>query len=213
MFPTVISALALIVSLITAWLTFFRRGSLHMTQPTVIFFGPDGGRLPGRKPKLKVFLRTLLFSTSRRGQTVESLYVNLQRRESKQNFSIWVYGDEKLARGSGLHVGFEGVACNHHFLLPDDETQFPLLPGDYILRVFAKRVCDRVPQQLSQITLYLPEADAQQLLQEGTGIYFDWGPDQQNTTRTSTGAHLSLGSLICLGRTGRVRGAAAWGRV
>jgi hypothetical protein len=170
MLSTFIAALALAVSLTTAWLAFFRTGSLRMTQPTVIFFGPDGGRPPGRKPKLKVFLRTLLFSTSRRGQTVESLYVNLQRRESKQNFSIWVYGDEKLARGSGLHVGFEGMACNHHFLLPDDETQFPLLAGDYILRVFAKRVCDRLPQQLSQIPLYLPEADAQQLLQESTGI-------------------------------------------
>jgi hypothetical protein len=179
MLSTAVSALALIISLVTAWLTFFRRGSLRMTQPTVIFFGPDGGRPPGRKPKLKVFLRTLLFSTSRRGQTVESLYVNLQRRESKQNFSIWVYGDKTLARGSGLHVGFEGMACNHHFLLPDDETQFPLLPGDYVLRVFGKRVCDRGPQQLSQISLYLSERDAQQLLEEGTGIYFDWGPDQE----------------------------------
>lgn len=179
MAASVISVLALIVSITTAWLTFFRTGQLRMTQPTVIFFGPDGGRPQGRKPKLKVFLRTLLFSTSRRGQTVESLYVNVQRRESKQNFSIWVYGDEKLARGSGLHVGFEGIACNHHFLLPDDETEFPLLAGDYVVRVFAKRVCDRVPQQLSQISLYLSEADAQQLLQEGTGIYFDSGPDQQ----------------------------------
>lgn len=178
MFPAIISALALIVSLTTAWLTFFRRGSLRMTQPTVIFFGPDGGRPPGRKPKLKVFLRTLLFSTSRRGQT-ESLYVNLQRRESKQNFSIWVYGDEKLSRGSGLHVGFDGMACNHHFLLPDDETEFPLLAGDYILRVFAKRVCDSVPRQLNQISLNLSEADALELKKDATGIYFDWGPDQQ----------------------------------
>jgi hypothetical protein len=175
----IIAALALAVSLTTAWITFFRRGSLRMTQPTVIFLGPDGGRPGEREPKLKVFLRTLLFSSSRRGQTVESLYVNLQRRESKQNFSIWVYGDDKLARGSGLHVGFEGFACNHHFLLPDDETEFRLLLGDYVLRVFAKRVCDREPQQLSQISLFLSESHAQALLEESTGIYFDWGPDQQ----------------------------------
>lgn len=176
--PAVISALALAVSLATAWLTLCRRGSLRMTQPTVVFFGLDGGT-PGRRPRPKVFLRTLLFSTSHRGQTVESLHANLQRAESKQNFSIWVYGDDKLARGSGLHVGFQGIACNHHFLLPEDGAEFRFLPGEYVLRVFAKRVSDRAPQQLSQITLFLSESQAQQLCQDGTGIYFDWGPDQQ----------------------------------
>jgi len=80
-----ISAFALIVSAITAWLTLFRAGDLRMTQPTVVFFGPDGGRAEGEKPRLKVFLRTLLYSTARRGQTVESMHVNLQRAESKQN--------------------------------------------------------------------------------------------------------------------------------
>ena len=76
----------------------------------MIFFGPDGGVRPGQKRRLKVILRTLLYSTARRGQTVESLHVNLQRGESKQNFSIWVYGDEKLVRESGLFVPLEGIA-------------------------------------------------------------------------------------------------------
>lgn len=125
-----ISFVALVVSVTTAWLTLLRKGNLRMTQPTVIFFGPDGGSRSGRKPRLKVFLRTLLYSTSRRGQTMESLHVNLQRGESKQNFSIWVYGDEHLARGSGLFVPAEGITCNHHFLLPEDGTDFRLLAGD-----------------------------------------------------------------------------------
>jgi len=38
-----------------------------MTQPTVVFLGPDGGVRQGEKKR-----------TSRRGQTVESLHVNLQ---------------------------------------------------------------------------------------------------------------------------------------
>ena len=130
-----ISFLALIVSVATAWLTWLRKGELRMTQPTVVFFGPDGSSRPGQRGHLKVFLRTLLFSTSRRGQTLESLHVNLQRGESRQNFSIWVYGDERLARGSGMFVPIEGVACNHHFLLPEDGTDFQLLAGDYTLRV------------------------------------------------------------------------------
>src|SRR5437870_4292625 len=117
-----IAFLALIVSVATAWLTFFRAGHLRMTQPTVIFFGPDGdGPRPGEGRNLKVFLRTLLYSTARRGHTIESLHVNLQRGESKQNFSIWVYGQSHdLVRGSGLFVPMEGVAMNHHFLLPKD---------------------------------------------------------------------------------------------
>ncbi len=174
-----ISSLALAVSGITACLTLFRPGSLRMTQPTVVFFGPDGGRGEGEPPRLKVFLRTLLYSTSRRGQTVESMHVNLQRAESKQNFSIRVYGDDRLARGSGLHVGPEGVACNHHFLMPDDGAAFRLLSGRYTLKVFAKRISDPEPRQLATLVLTISESQAAELGRDDAGIYFDWGPDQQ----------------------------------
>jgi hypothetical protein len=173
-----VSALALAVSAITAWLTLFRRGDLRMTQPTVVFFGPDGGSR-GDVPKLKVFLRTLLYSTARRGQTVESMYVNVQRGETRQNFSIWVYGEDKLARGSGLFVGHEGLACNHHFLLPEDGAAFSLAAGTYTLRVFAKRVADAAPRELSSVRLTISDAHAVQLVKPDVGIYFDWGPDQR----------------------------------
>lgn len=174
-----ISGIALIVSIVNAWLTLLRTGDLRMTQPTVVFFGPDGGRGDGEKPRLKVFLRTLLYSTSRRGQTVESMHVSLQRAESKQNFSIWVYGDDHLARGSGIHVGLDGVACNHHFLLPEDGADFKLLPGRYTVRVFAKRVLDREPRQLAELALSISESQAKELDNDNAGIYFDWGPDQE----------------------------------
>src|SRR6267154_3325079 len=93
-----ISCLALLVSGITAWLTFFRKGQLVMTQPTVVFFGPDGSRFDSDKNK--IYLRTLLYSTAKRGQVLESLHVSLHRNESKQNFNIWVYGEKgNLTRG------------------------------------------------------------------------------------------------------------------
>lgn len=175
-----ISALALAVSVTTAWLTYFRGGQLKMTQPTVIFFGPDGGRSEDDTPsRLKVFLRTLLYSTARRGQVVESMHVNLQRGESKQNFSIWVYGDDRMARGSGMYVGHEGVAVNHHFLLPEDGTGFMLLAGTYKLRVFAKRVSDPEPYELASLSVAISDSQASELKQRNAGIYFDWGPDQQ----------------------------------
>lgn len=119
-----ISVLALAVSTVTAWLTLFRRGSVKMTQPTVIFFGPDTPRARDDNPLPKVFLRTLLFSTTR------------------QNFNIWVYGDEKLVRGSGLFVGETGVAANHHFLTPRDGSGFCFTEGRYRLEVFAHLLGD-----------------------------------------------------------------------
>src|SRR5436853_6333630 len=96
-----ISVIALVISATTAWLTLFRRGTVKMTQPTVIFFGPDNDG----EGSPKVFLRTLLYSTAKRGHIVESMWVKLRRGESSQIFNIWVYGDTSLTRGSGLHVG------------------------------------------------------------------------------------------------------------
>ena len=175
----IISSLALGISAMTAWLTWLKRGTLKMTQPTVIFLGPDGKAFLGGNYHPKVFMRTLLYSTSKRGQTIESLYVNVQRDETNQNFSIWVYGDKQLLRGSGLYVGIEGVACDHHFLLPKDGAKFTLLAGDYRLRFYGKRVVDRTAKELADIVVTISEADAIHLATYQAGIYFDWGPDQQ----------------------------------
>src|SRR6267154_2543605 len=83
-----ISVLALSISAVTAWLTLFRRGTVKMTQPTVIFFGPDSPRSRDEPPSPKVYLRTLLFSTSKRGRVIESMHVALSRNETHQNFNI-----------------------------------------------------------------------------------------------------------------------------
>ena len=68
---TTVSALALATSLATAWLTLFRLGTVQMTQPTLIFFGPDKPRAGAASGEPKVFLRTLLFSTAKRGRVIE----------------------------------------------------------------------------------------------------------------------------------------------
>lgn len=173
--PIIISALALIVSGGTAWLNLVRKGTVKMTQPTVIFFGPDGPF----KGEPKIFLRTLLFSTAKRSHVVESMYVRLSRGESTQSFNIWVYGDKEVARGSGINVGETGVVCNHHFLLPKDGTNYSFLPGEYTLQVFAKLINKREPMLLFQQTLSLSSEQAELLQKENAGIYFDWGPDSQ----------------------------------
>jgi hypothetical protein len=85
-----ISVSSLAVSSVTAWLTLFRRGTVRMTQPTVIFFGPDAPRAHDAAPLPKVYLRTLLFSTSKRGRVIESMHVAISRNEMHQNFNVWV---------------------------------------------------------------------------------------------------------------------------
>ena len=169
----IISCLALVVSGITAWLTLLQKGTVRMTQPTVIYFGPDG-RVGGPP---KIFLRTLLYCTAKRGRIIESMYVKIRRGESVQNFNIWVYGDDSLARGSGLFVGENGITCNHHFLLPKDGTQFDFFPGDYIVEVYTTLVGQSEILLMSKIKLYLSELHSLSMNQQKVGVYFDWGPD------------------------------------
>lgn len=173
-----VAVLALSVSMTTAWLTLFRRGTVKMTRPTVIFFGHDAARPGTENGKPKVYLRALLFATSKRGRVIESMYVSLSRAESRQNFNIWVYGERsELVRGSGLFVGETGVAVNHHFLTPEDDTSFPWMGGPYKLSVYAKLVGDKTPILLFEQLLEVTIEAAAQLRKSGAGLYFDWGPD------------------------------------
>jgi hypothetical protein len=172
------SALALVISSTTAWLTLFRRGSVRLTQPTVVYFGRDGGTSSrGQRPK--VFLRGLLFATSKRGRVIESLHVRLSRGETRQNFNIWVYGDEKLVRGSGLFVGESGIATNHHFLLPEDVLQYAFLAGSYRVEVIARILGEKGHRLLFSQTLDVSESESKALAEPECGLYFDWGPDSE----------------------------------
>jgi hypothetical protein len=174
----VVSVLALALSALTAWLTLLRKGTVRMTRPTVIFFGPDGGP-PSKDLPLKVFLRTLLYSTSKRGRILESMWVCLRRGETSQNFNIWTYGEKKqLSRGSGLFVPESGVASNHHFLLPADGTSFHFLAGKYTVQVFASLVGQSRSVLLHVAHLEVSPEQAEVLKKNGNpGLYFDWGPE------------------------------------
>ncbi len=117
------------------------------------------------------------FCTDRRGQVLESMWVNLRRGESNQNFSVWVYGVEQLNRGSGLFVGPEGVATNHHFLLPRDGSDFRFLAGLYTLRVYARPVGSARAAELVRLEFSVSDRHGEELRTPEAGIYFDWGPD------------------------------------
>ena len=171
-----VASLALGVSIVTLWLTHLRRGRVTMTRPTVIYFGPDGSRAEGLIGRPKVFLRALLISDSKRGRIIQSIYATLSRREARQNFSVWVYGDDRLVRGSGLHINDAGLATNHHFLLPEGETDFRFVEGDYTLEVFAEILGDRSGTRLLSQSLNVTSSDAMELSGGNCGLYFDWEP-------------------------------------
>lgn len=171
------ATLALAISAVTAWLTLFRRGTVRMTPPTVIFFGPDGGPSDDRDPSLKLYLRTLLYATSKRGRIVESMFVRLRRGESLQTFNIWVLGEDSLARGSGIFVGENGVVCNHHFLLPADGTRYEFTAGTYDVEVYCTLAGSSQPGKLFSVRLIIDTEIAEQLKNPDMGLYFDWGPE------------------------------------
>lgn len=174
-----ISVAALVVSAMTAWLTLLRRGTVRMTRPAVVYFGPDGASRKEGSAKPKIFLRSLVYSTGKRGHIIESMFATLRRGEMRQTFNIWVYGEDKLARGSGIYVGETGVVCNHHFVLPEDGTRFEFLAGDYRLDVYAALVGHSASLHLCSVSLSISEQAAQQLKDPEFGIYFDWGPESQ----------------------------------
>ena len=144
-----------------------------MVRPSLIAFldarGTDGP---------KVWFRAMLYSTSRKGNVVESMFVRLRRGEAQQNFSFWVCGERgKLASGCGLHIAQTGIALDHHFVLPKDGSRFDFLPGDYVVDVFATLVNSGAPLLLRTIPLHLTVGHAKALKDSDKNVYFDWWPD------------------------------------
>jgi hypothetical protein len=171
----IISTVALLVSITTAWLTLFRRGHLHMTRPVLVGFLYD---LPQEDPK--IFFRALLFATGKRGHILESLFLKVRRGESVQTFNFWMYGDARdLKIGSGLRVGEDGVSFNHHFMPPRDDAPFQFLAGDYVIEVYATVVNKQAPVLLSTVKLTLSQALAAPLRDKSKGVLFTWGPESQ----------------------------------
>lgn len=173
----VISALALIVSVATAWLTLFRRGQLRMTRPVFVGFVWD---TPGGEPK--IFLRAMLYATGKRAYTVEALYLNVRCRKIEHLFTFWTLRqDGRMTIGSGISVGEDGVSADFHFLPPRDAHNFRFLAGHYDIAVYA-RIPDRAsPALLSSLKLDLSEEQARAMGPNMmNSVFFNWQPEQDS---------------------------------
>jgi hypothetical protein len=168
----VVAGAALAVSVGTSWFTLMRRGELRVTRPSLIFFGPDGSRGP-----TKVFLRLFVYATGDRGWVVENMYVRLSDERATKAFTSWIIKDGTLTRATGLSVGREGAAADHHFLLPDRSQVYDFKAGKYVLDLFAHCVGDTRPRVLTSQSLEITAEQADAIKRTDAGVFFDWNPD------------------------------------
>jgi hypothetical protein len=168
----ILGILSFVLSVFTLWKTYLDKGQLRMTQPTIICFAFDGIKGPP-----KIFLRTLLYSTAQKGIVIETMFLKIKNGESTQVFDIWAYGVEKLVRGSGLYIGEEGAAYNHHFLIPANNTSFQFLSGDSTIEIYAIVKGRKI--RLDKITVNLPGELAETLKHQTVGVNFDYSPEAQ----------------------------------
>lgn len=169
-----IAILSLTISALTMYFTWFKRGRLKMTKPTLVFFGHD----LKPKPTPKIFLRALLYSTAARGKMIESLYVKIHVEGASRTFGVWGYGATTVeVQGSGLYVGREGVALNHHLILSSGQS-FEFLSGDHEVEVFARVVGEKHPFLLEKLNLALSDELAIGMSEEH-GVLFELHPETQ----------------------------------
>lgn len=172
-FGIILSVLSFVVSALTFWLNWGRRGRLAMTKPNVVFFGFDTEPLP----RAKVFLRTLLYSTAAQGQVIEAMYVELRYVHGlRRTFSFWGYDDgSKLVPGSGLYASRSGVAANHHFVQSTDDLPLIFDAGPFELEIVARVVGRRRSVKLSTVHVDLSSPNAH-ALSKGEGVLFELSP-------------------------------------
>lgn len=174
----IVSAVALVVSLFTLWFTALRRGTVRSTHPSFIAFRYD---FVGKKvPQAKIFFRALLFSTGKRGQVVESLFLRVQEGSRQTEFSFWGLGDKDLIRGSGLFVPETGVATNHHFNPIDAEAMFLFSGGSYSLELVAKLVGRERFTSLWSVMLEVPAGVFGSTIARERAIFYSWSPEKRS---------------------------------
>lgn len=174
----IVSVLALAISIFTAWFTIFRRGSVRGTHPSFIALRYD---FVGKElPQAKIFLRTLLFSTGKRGWVVESLFLRVSEGTRCEEFSFWGYGDKDLVRGSGIFVPESGVVTNHHFNPLQTESLFRFSHGKYKLELVAKLVGRKRLISLWTDVVEIPIGAFDTTIARETAVFFSWSAEQMH---------------------------------
>ena len=175
-FAIAISILALSVSVFNLWLTWFHRGTIRMTVPSMVVFAYDRRGEPGRVDP-KVMVRTLLFTTGAQGHAIETLFLRLRHDGSERVFPVWGLATDKLDAGGGLFVGKTGVTAWHHFVASEAARAFQFKPGHYELDI-----CVRVDGRSRSAKLWtaavsLPDTASMSCHDGSEQVWFDRNPE------------------------------------
>jgi hypothetical protein len=177
-----VSIIALGVSLFTLWFTVLRRGSIRCTRPSFVAIRYDFVSKP--QAQAKVFFRSLLFSTGKRGVMIEQLFLRVSEGSRQTEFSFWGYGDDKLLRGSGLFVPETGVTTNHHFNPTDASTLFRFSGGTYSFELLASLVGRNRLVSLWTIELEVPGGIFDDAISANKAIFYNWSPQTQSYVKS-----------------------------
>lgn len=171
-----ISALALTVSVSNAWLTWFHRGTIRMTAPSMVAFAYDE-RGEMSRFDAKIMIRALLYSTGAQGHAVETLFLKARHLDSLYSFPVWGLAVQELERGGGLFVGKTGVSAWHHFLPSSTAPEFQFGAGTYNLEVWARLSGRSQAVRLWSHTLRLPAASVPDRHDGSQQVWFDQDPE------------------------------------
>ena len=171
--PLILSSIAIILSGLTLYFVNFWGGKVHMVKPSQVWFGFSKPRKMGAA----IFVKSLIYSSGIQGRVIESMYVTLERGETKQSFNIWNIGQKtNMYRPGGLRVNKGGYLGDHVFLLPKDSSEFTFSDGKYLLEIFARLAGDKNPVKLQSIKLFVPQ-NLSNKASNTRGIYFDLHSD------------------------------------
>jgi hypothetical protein len=109
------------------------------------------------------------------------MYLRVRQPMGDFLFDYWGHTDAgKLTLGSGLFVGPNGVACDHHFNPRLNVEHFLFAAGSYRIEVFATIVGQIRPIKLSEIRFDVGGDDAPELLQVlNRELFLYWNPEER----------------------------------
>ena len=165
-----LSTIGVLISSITFWILYLHKGTVEITRPRLISLGYERHN-DCRTPK--VFIRSLLYSTSHKGTVIENMRVKVADRNNSEDFGLWAYGVEKLLVGSGLFVSKEGKDYNHHFVPIAFSSDYEFSAGEIQLEIYATITHHKKDKLLNRITLSLTKEHEDALKKEDM-IIFNW---------------------------------------
>lgn len=173
----VVSIIALAVSLFTFWFTILRCGSVCGTHPSFITFRYDSLDKPVAQARIS--LRTLLFSTGKKGVRIENLLLLVSEGQRSEEFYFWGYGDKDPVRCSSIFVPEIGVVTYHHFNPLPAEKLFWFTDGSYTLEFIAKIIENKRLISLWTIQLEIPAGACDTKIPCESAIFFNWSPKER----------------------------------